>query len=87
MPSSRRGSNTDRRLSGERSLRSVATGSRSLPKHTAETVERLVQELMNLRLTKAERMRRLRELVLSGEDVPDELMNQALRRLMERLTD
>lgn len=42
---------------------------------------------MDPQLSKGERMRRLRELVRSGEDVPDELMDLALRRLMEHLTD
>lgn len=58
-----------------------------MTKRPSETVERLVQELMDRRMPKAERMRLLRELVQSGEDVPDELMDQALRKLMERLTD
>ena len=58
-----------------------------MSKPTSEVVEHLVQELMNRQLSKAERMKLLRELVQSGEDVPDELMDQALRRLMERLTD
>lgn len=51
------------------------------------TVERIVEELMDRQLTKAERMQRLRELVVSGEDVPDDLLDAALRKLMERLTD
>jgi hypothetical protein len=58
-----------------------------VPKQSFENVERLVQELMDRQLTKAERMQRLRELVQSGKDVPDELLDQALRKLMERLTD
>lgn len=58
-----------------------------MPKQSFENVERLVQELMDRQLTKAERMQRLRELVQSGKDVPDELLDQALRKLMERLTD
>ena len=58
-----------------------------MSKQTPEVVERLVQELMDRQLTKADRMKLLRELVQSGEDVPDELMDRALRRLMERLTD
>lgn len=58
-----------------------------MPKQASQTVERLVQELMGRQLSKAERMQRLRELVQSGEDVPDELLDQALRRLMESLTD
>jgi hypothetical protein len=59
----------------------------TVSKPNAATVDRLVQELMNRHLTKAERMQRLRELVQSGEDVPDELMSQALRKLMDSLTD
>lgn len=42
---------------------------------------------MDRSLSKAERMQRLRELVRSGEDVPDELLDQALRKLMERITE
>lgn len=38
-------------------------------------------------LTKVERIQRLRDLARSGEDVPDELMDQALRKLMERITE
>lgn len=38
-------------------------------------------------LTKPQRMQRLRELVKSGDDVPDELMDEALRKLMERITE
>lgn len=42
---------------------------------------------MDASLPKAERMKRLRELVKSGDDVPDELMDQAVRKLMERITE
>lgn len=56
-------------------------------KQPSEVVDRLVEELMDQTLTKAERMARLRALVRSGDDVPDELLDQALRRLMERLTE
>ncbi|MGB3966802.1 MAG: hypothetical protein WBO45_08725 [Planctomycetota bacterium] len=58
-----------------------------MPKPTPETIERIVEELMDRSLSKAERMRRLRELAQSGEDVPDELMDQAVRKLMERLAE
>jgi hypothetical protein len=58
-----------------------------LPKQTPKSVERIVEELMDGSLTKAERIQRLRDLARSGEDVPDELMDQALRKLMERITD
>lgn len=51
------------------------------------TVDRIVQELLAGSLTKAERIKRLRTLVLSEGDVPDELFEKALKRLMERLTE
>jgi hypothetical protein len=58
-----------------------------VPKHSPAAIERIVEELMDRGLSKTERMQRLRELAKSGEDVPDELMDQALRKLMERLTE
>lgn len=42
---------------------------------------------MSRSLTKAQRIERLRALAESGDEVPDELMEQALRKLMERITD
>jgi uncharacterized protein Yka (UPF0111/DUF47 family) len=56
-------------------------------KESSESIERIVEELLDSSLTKAQRIQRLRELAKSGEDVPDELMDQALRKLMERLTE
>ncbi|MBK8101558.1 MAG: hypothetical protein IPK26_31135 [Planctomycetes bacterium] len=53
----------------------------------AEAIDRIVQELLGRQLSKQERMQRLRQLVRSGQDVPEELMDHAVRRLMERLTD
>ena len=58
-----------------------------MPEQTTEAVERIVEELMASNLTRVERIQRLRELARSGEDVPDELMDQALRKLMERITE
>jgi uncharacterized protein YoaH (UPF0181 family) len=58
-----------------------------VPKQSPEAIERIVEELMERGLSKVERIKRLRELAKSGEDVPDELMDQALRKLMERLTE
>jgi len=56
-------------------------------KQPSEDVERIVEELMARGLSKAERIKRLRELAKSEADVPDELMDQALRKLMERITE
>lgn len=58
-----------------------------MPKQTSTNVERIVEELMEKDLTKSERMQRLRELAQSGDDVPDTLMDEALRKLMDRLTE
>lgn len=56
---------------------------------TAESaaVDRIVDELLESSLAKCERIELLRELVRRGEDLPDEMLESALRRLMERLTD
>jgi hypothetical protein len=58
-----------------------------VPKPPPASVEHLVEELMNRQISKAERMRLLRELVKSGQDVPDALLERALRKLMDRLSD
>jgi len=61
-------------------------GSNNLTKSDVD-VDRIVEQLMQRDLTKAQRLAFLRELVRSGEDLPDELMDAALRKLMERITD
>ncbi|MCU0862456.1 MAG: hypothetical protein MUC36_01570 [Planctomycetes bacterium] len=58
-----------------------------MPKPPSEAIERIVEELMDRNLSKQERILRLRELAKSGDDVPAELMDQALRKLMERITE
>jgi hypothetical protein len=50
-------------------------------------VDQIVDELLESSLAKGERIELLRELVRRGEDLPDEMLESALRRLMERLTD
>ena len=50
-------------------------------------IDRIVQELMEGDLTKAQRIKRLRDLAKSGDDVPEQLMDEALRKLMERITE
>jgi hypothetical protein len=49
-------------------------------------IDCIVQELLDDDLTKAQRIERLRDLAKSSDDVPEELMNEALRKLMERIT-
>jgi hypothetical protein len=50
-------------------------------------VDQIVQELLNKGGTKQERMRLLRELVRRGEDLPEEMLNSALQKLMERIAE
>jgi len=50
-------------------------------------VDEIVEQLLQRDLTKAQRLVYLRELVRSGDDLPDELMDEALRKLMERITE
>jgi hypothetical protein len=50
-------------------------------------VDRIVQELLERGGTKAERMKLFRELVRTGESLPDEMLNSALQKLMERLAE
>ncbi|MEE9127087.1 MAG: hypothetical protein V3U11_08100 [Planctomycetota bacterium] len=50
-------------------------------------VDQIVQELMEGDLTKEQRVRLLRELVRRGEDLPDDMLDSALQKLMDRLTE
>ncbi|MFK7740726.1 MAG: hypothetical protein AB8H80_10415 [Planctomycetota bacterium] len=50
-------------------------------------VDRIVEALMDRDLAKPQRIELLRQLARSGDDVPDELMDEALRKLMERITE
>ena len=56
---------------------------------TSETpgVDQIVNELLESSLGKGERIELLRELVRRGEELPDEVLENALQKLMERLTD
>ena len=50
-------------------------------------MDEIVRELLEARLPKAERIELYRELVRSEDEVPEELFEAALVRLMERLTE
>ncbi len=50
-------------------------------------VDQIVQELMEGDLTKEQRVRLLRELVRRGEDLPDDMLDSARQKLMDRLTE
>ncbi|MEC9047152.1 MAG: hypothetical protein VYA51_04005 [Planctomycetota bacterium] len=49
--------------------------------------DRIIEQLMQTDLSKAERVRYLRELVRSGDDIAEEQMFDALRKLMDRDDD
>lgn len=52
---------------------------------TREELEEIVAQLLRPELPKPERIACLRELVRSEAEIPDELLNEALRRLMARV--
>jgi len=49
-------------------------------------VEQIVRELLEGKLTKEQRLKLLRELVRRGEELPDDMLDSALQKLMDRLT-
>lgn len=50
-------------------------------------VEQIVRELLEGDLTKEQRVKLLRDLVRRGEELPDDMLDSALQRLMDRLTE
>jgi|GEM_PF-3313930 len=50
-------------------------------------VDRIVEQLMHGDLTKEQRLVFLRELARSDDDMPDEVVEAALRKLMDRVDD
>ena len=54
---------------------------------THADIDHIVDRLVQRDLSKGERLAYLKKLVQSGEDLPDEWMEAALRKLMDRLSD
>ena len=54
---------------------------------THADIDHIVDRLVQRDLSKAERLAFLKKLVQSGDDLPDEWMEEALRKLMDRLSD
>lgn len=50
-------------------------------------VDRIVEELLQRSSSKEERMRLFRELVRRGKDLPEAMLEDALQKLMDRLTE
>jgi hypothetical protein len=51
----------------------------------SEPTEALVKELLDRPESRARRIQLLKEIVRRGEDLPDEMLDEALRRLLELL--
>ncbi len=64
----------------------LATRTRTMAGEDSK-VDQVVQDLMEGDLTKEQRVRLLRELVRRGEDLPDDMLDSALQKLMDRLTE
>jgi len=50
-------------------------------------VEQIVRELLEGDLTREQRMKLLRDLVRRGDELPEDMLESALQRLMDRLTE
>ena len=72
----------------ERAAQRIPTGdgSNDLTSRNLD-VDRIVEQLMHGDLTKEQRLAFLRELARSDDDMPDEVVEAALRKLMERVDD
>lgn len=54
---------------------------------THADIDHIVEQLTQRDLSKAERLAFLKKLVQSGEDLPEEWMEEAVSKLMDRLSD
>ncbi len=50
-------------------------------------IDAIVDELLKHRLPKPERIKLLKEMIRRGDELPDEVLDFALKRMMERLLD
>ena len=50
-------------------------------------LDSIIEDLMNLRLPKSERILLMKELIARGEELPDEVLEEGLKRLMEKLLE
>ena len=54
---------------------------------THADIDHIVEQLTQRDLSKAERLAFLKKLVQSGDDLPEEWMEEAVSKLMDRLSD
>ena len=54
---------------------------------SSRDLDSIIEDLMNLRLPKSERILLMKELIARGEELPDEVLEEGLKRLMERLLE
>lgn len=54
---------------------------------SSRDLDSIIEDLMNLRLPKSERILLMKELIARGEELPDEVLEEGLKRLMEKLLE
>ena len=52
---------------------------------TRRDLDSIIEDLMDLSLPKSERILLMKELIARGEELPDEVLEEGLKRLMEKL--
>ena len=50
-------------------------------------LDSIIEDLMDLSLPKSERILLMKELIARGEELPDEVLEVGLKRLMEKLLE
>ena len=53
----------------------------------ARELDSIIEDLMDLSLPKSERILLMKELIARGEELPDEVLEEGLKRLMEKLLE
>lgn len=54
---------------------------------SSREIDDIVDELLHDQLSKADRIKLIKRLVKLGEELPDEVLGEALKRLMEQLLE
>jgi hypothetical protein len=53
----------------------------------SRNLDSIIEDLMDLSLPKSERIQLMKELIAKGEELPDEVLEEGLKRLMEKLLE
>ncbi len=54
-------------------------------KRASRDLDDIIEDLMDLRQPKSQRIQLMKELIAKGEELPDEMLEEGLKRLMEKL--